>query len=99
VVVERHARAELAADERLARDRERGLPRPGIAKAAGAKRHRVLLCDSVDEPFVDDPAVRMQEVERDRAAAALDVARAVDDRGRGSARVPQLGEDAEEPAG
>jgi hypothetical protein len=37
VVVEGHALAELAADERLARDRERNLAGSGVAEAAGAQ--------------------------------------------------------------
>ena len=38
VVVERHPFAELAADERLARDREGDLAGAGVAEAAGAQR-------------------------------------------------------------
>ena len=71
VVVERHAVAELAADERLARDRERDLARAGVAEAARAQRDVVPRGDAVDVALVDDAPVRVQEVERDRRAAPL----------------------------
>ena len=45
--------------------------------------------DDVDVALVDDAAVRMQEVEGDRAAAALPRRRPVHARGRAAVRVPQ----------
>ena len=89
VVVERHALAELAADERLARDRERDLAGARVAEAAGAQRDVVPAGDAVDVALVDDAAVGMQEVERDRRAAPLPRARSVDRRGRRAVAVPQ----------
>ena len=83
VVVECHAFAELAAEERLlARDREGDLAGPWVAEAAGAQRDVVLGGDPVDVAFVDDPPVGAQEVERDRGAALQSAAGAVDGRCR-----------------
>src|SRR6266545_3463676 len=43
VVVDRHCLAELAADERFARDRERNFAGAGVAEAAGAQRDIVAF--------------------------------------------------------
>ena len=58
VVVEGHALAELAADERLARDREGDLAGAGVAEAAGPQGDVVPAGDAVDVALVDDAAVR-----------------------------------------
>src|SRR6266536_978496 len=89
VVVEGHASAELAADERLARDREGDLAGARIAEATGSQRDGAPAGDAVDVALVDDAAVGMEEVEGDRRAATLEVAGAVDRRGRCAVRMPQ----------
>ena len=89
VVIECHALAELAADERLVGDRERDLARSRVAEATGAKRHAALGGDTVDVALVDDATVGMEEVERDRRAALLSGDRAIDDRGGRTVAVPE----------
>src|SRR6266516_5918161 len=57
VVVDRHCLAELAADERFARDREGDLTGAGVAEAAGSERDVVLSRNAIDVALVDDPSV------------------------------------------
>ena len=72
------------------------LPGPRVAEAAGAQRDVVPGGHAIDVALVDDAAVGVQEVERDRGAALLPRARSVD-RGRGRAvAVPQRGKPVEQ---
>src|SRR6266545_799278 len=59
VVVDRHCIAELAADERFARDREGDLAGAGVAEAAGSERDVVPTRDAVDVALVDDASVEV----------------------------------------
>src|SRR6266545_3775093 len=83
VVVEAHALAEVAADQSLARDRERDLAGAGVAEAAGAQRDGVPSGHAIDVALVDDAPVGVQEVKSDRCPAPLDIARPVDRGGGG----------------
>ena len=66
VVVERHPLAELAADQRLARDREGDLAGTGLQKQPVRSEIIVPARDAVDVALVDDAAVGVEEVESDR---------------------------------
>ena len=90
VVVEGHAVPELAADERLAGDRECDLACAGVAEAACAKGDVVVAGDAVDVALVDDSSVRVQEVERDGCASLLPGSRSVDRRCGRAVRVLEL---------
>jgi len=82
VVLEGHAFAELPADERLARDRERNLARAGVTETAGTEGEVVLARNAIYVALVDDAPVGVKKVERDRRATALPRVRTVDGRGR-----------------
>src|SRR6266545_7140942 len=92
IVVDRHCIAELAADERFARDREGDLTGAGVAEAAGSERDVVPTRHAVDIALVDDPSVRVEEVEGDRRAASVEVAGAVDRGGRSAVCVSERSE-------
>jgi hypothetical protein len=82
VVVEDRALLEALRKEPLLRDRERDLAGTGVAEAPRPEGDVVLRRDTVDKAFVDHAPVRVQEVERDRAPAAVPRRRPVDaDRG------------------
>jgi hypothetical protein len=97
VVVEDHSVAELAAQQRLARDGEGDLAGARVAEAARAQRDLVVGGHAVDVALVHDAAVRVQEVERDRGPAPLPRARAVERRRGRAVAVAQRREPVEQP--
>src|SRR5262249_58438668 len=78
-------------------DRERDLPRAGIAEAAGPHGDVVALGDTIDEALVDPASARVEEVERDRCPAARPRSRPVDLDRRAAVAMPERLELLEQP--
>ena len=97
VVVEDHPVLE-ALGQPLLGDRERDLAGAGVAEASGPEGDVVRRRDLVDQALVDDTAVRVQEVERDRAPAAVPRRRAVHADRRAAVRVLEPLQLVEQPA-
>ena len=72
-------------------------PAPGLQKQPVRSETLCRRGDAVDVALIDDAAVGMQEVERDRGASLLPGPRPVDGRRRRAVGVPQGAEGVEQP--